>query len=81
MPPKYYDTSLEERARELGCAPEQLCKTMIMENKAFVEVRRCKAKKNQQPTDPVYPVQDELLKTGPQGSSAPAGRNFPLNAA
>ena len=38
VPPKYYDTSLEERAKELGCAPEQLCKTMVMENKAFVEV-------------------------------------------
>lgn len=39
VPPNYYDTSLEERARELGCSKEQLCKTMIMENKACAEVR------------------------------------------
>ncbi|CAM9262253.1 unnamed protein product [Ascophyllum nodosum] len=35
--PDYYDTPLEDRAKYLGCAPEQLCKTMIMENKAFTE--------------------------------------------
>lgn len=38
VPPDYYDTPLEERARELGSDPQQLCKTMIMENKAFDEV-------------------------------------------
>lgn len=39
VPPNYYETPLEERARELGAEPEQLCKTMIMENKSFDEVR------------------------------------------
>lgn len=38
VPHGYYDTPLEERAKELGSEPEQLCKTMIMENKAFDEV-------------------------------------------
>lgn len=38
VPPNYYDTPLEERAKELGADPQQLCKTMIMENKAFDEV-------------------------------------------
>ncbi|CAM9716933.1 unnamed protein product [Scytosiphon promiscuus] len=37
VPPNYYDTTLEERAREIGCLPEQLCKTMVMENKACDE--------------------------------------------
>lgn len=39
VPPNYYVTPLEERARELGSDPQQLCKTMIMENKAFDEVK------------------------------------------
>ncbi|CAN0043164.1 unnamed protein product [Ectocarpus sp. 6 AP-2014] len=37
VPHGYYDTPLEERAKELGSEPGQLCKTMIMENKAFDE--------------------------------------------
>lgn len=40
VPPNYYETPLEERARELGCEPEQLCKTMVMENKSFDEVQQ-----------------------------------------
>eukprot|EP00903_Cladosiphon_okamuranus_P013290 g12389.t1 len=37
VPPNYYETPLEERARELDAEQEQLCKTMIMENKSFDE--------------------------------------------